>query len=353
MNDQFKTEATHREARVWGTGKYLEDLKAGKDLAQGQAGALLGFLRSTNDSAHIESVLRRWSKKGFTATEIAECAAILRRDAIKVSCPEKRFVDIVGTGGGRAKTFNVSTAAAFAAAGAGLVVTKHGNRAATSLTGSADALAELGVDLAAEPSAAELCLAETGMCFMFAPKFHRLSVELADARKRIGAPTIFNLLGPLANPAGAPFQIIGIWDGSLLDVYAEAVRLLGTQCTWIVHGSDGLDEITVTGPTGVREIRDGRVTRFEVDPSDFGVRTGSTSRIRDRSAVESASFVRGVLDGSKRGVAADLVKINAAAALFVAGLAGDLKNGVELATFSIESGRALRKLDLLVEMTNS
>ena len=225
--------------------KKLETLETKKDFSSDEVVEVFNALRQATDENLIEKFLEVWAEKGTTSIELSECAKILRENAVKVETKHESFIDIVGTGGSGAKVFNVSTAAAFVVSGANLPVAKHGNRAASSKTGSADVLSNLGVNIVAETDKAAKCLDEIGICFMFAPKFHNLTKELASARKSLGKPTIFNLLGPMANPANAPFQLIGVWDKDLMRPMAEAIAKLGTKKTWMVHGEDGLDEITL------------------------------------------------------------------------------------------------------------
>ncbi|HUF03036.1 MAG TPA: anthranilate phosphoribosyltransferase [Aridibacter sp.] len=327
-------------------------LDARTDLTAEESARLFDLMRSERDTEVLASILRSWMEKGYTSVEIASCAGILRREVKHVKSLHEIFIDVVGTGGSRRKTFNISTAAAFVAAGAGLPVAKHGNRAASSRTGSADVLSELGVSLSAKAALASKCLNKHGICFMFAPHFHNLTKEIAEARKKVGLPTIFNLLGPVANPAGAPFQLIGIWEGEKAEAYGDAVSRLGTKRTWIVHGSDGLDEITLSGPTRVTEVTDLGIDRFEISPSDFGLKEASIDNLRSRTAEESADIVLKVLNSCDDGPARKLVAMNAGTALFIAGHAESLKEGFYMAEESIDSGVALDKLRNLSEETS-
>ena len=234
--------------------KVINRFELGRDLKARDAEPFLDELIGTADEGVLDRVLRSWDRKGISSDEIYEIARVMDERCTKVSSDHETLIDIVGTGGSRSKTFNVSTAAAFVIAGAGVTVAKHGNRAATSNSGSADVLAELGVDPAVDAATAERCLREIGMCFMFAPNFHRLSPTLASVRRGLGFPTIFNCVGPLCNPAGPPHQLIGVWDEALVPKMADAIRRLGTTRSWIVHGKDGLDEISIRDKTKVFEI---------------------------------------------------------------------------------------------------
>jgi anthranilate phosphoribosyltransferase len=333
--------------------KYQTHLDAKTDFSAAETIEVFNSLRTATDQESIGSFLQAWAEKGATAVEVRECARILRANCVKVRTKQKDFIDIVGTGGSRAKVFNVSTAAAFVVAGAGISVAKHGNRAASSRSGSADALTELGVNIVADTETAGKCLDEIGICFMFAPKFHNLTKELAQARKTLGRPTIFNLLGPLANPAAAPFQMIGVWNKENLEPMAEAVAGLGTIKTWIVHGSDGLDEITLNGKTFVAEIEGESIVYFEIAPEDFGFEQNDLTGFGEISPAKSAKIIREVLNGSTANRAArEIVLANAAAAIFICGLAGSLTEAVEQAEAGLESGEACGKLDALIAETN-
>ena len=250
------------------------------------------------------------------------------------------------------KTFNVSTAAAFVVAGAGLPVAKHGNRAATSRTGSADVLTALGVEVRVTPEVSEQCLNELGICFMFAPLYHGAAARVATVRRELGVHTAFNLLGPLTNPAGAPCQIVGVWHPSLVEPLARTLAALGTRRAWVVHGMDGLDEVTVADKTVVVEAGDGDIRTFEIAPEDFGLKRSDLAALRGDDPEESASTIRQILEGRQRDQARHLVVINAAAALVVGGTTDDLTAARHQAEISIDSGAALEKLEALTKVTN-
>jgi anthranilate phosphoribosyltransferase len=293
--------------------------------------------------------------KGETVDELAGMAEAMRERATPLHSRHERFIDTAGTGSSAAKRFNVSTAAAFVIAGAGLPVAKHGARASTSNCGSADMLEALGVNTAASPEVVERCLNKHGICFIFAPLFHRATARVAQVRRELGVRTTFNLLGPLTNPAHAPFQLVGVWDHSLVELVASALALLGVEQAWVVHGADGLDEVTITGETFVAacSARSG-VKAFTISPEDFGLQRRSIDRRRE-GPPENARVTRAILDGEKNGefaVARDLVVINAAAALYLAGVANDFQNATAMACESIDSGQAALKLDALIRETN-
>lgn len=333
--------------------KYQSSLEAMNDFTVNETIEVFNALRTATKPEFILPFLKSWAKKGPTALELAECARILRENAVGVETKHGDFIDIVGTGGSKAKIFNVSTAAAFVVSGAGIPVAKHGNRAASSNTGSADVLSNLGVNISAETDKAKKCLDDIGICFMFAPKFHNLTKELAMARKSLGEPTIFNLVGPLANPANAPFQLIGVWAAEFIGPMAEAISTLGTIKTWIVRGEDGLDEITLRGKTSVAEIVGNNINYFEISPGDFGLKQNSLSDFGNLSPEKSANFIRNILSGNEKNQAAvDIVLINSAAALYISGIAQDYKEATEIAMESIRNRSALTKLNALIRETN-
>lgn len=330
----------------------LARLLNGEDLTRREAGELLqAMLQDDATDAQIAATLVALTAKGETVAELAGMAGALRQRAVKVSCHHASFIDTAGTGSSPAKTFNVSTAAAFVIAGAGLVVAKHGNRAASSKSGSADVLAALGVNVSALKEVTENCLDEIGICFMFAPLYHGATARVAGIRRELGIHTVFNLLGPLSNPAGAPKQIIGVWRRDLVELLANVLQTLGTERAWVVHGEDGLDEITLAGKTFVAEAHDGNVKTFAISPQDFGVTEGKLEHLRGGDAEANASIIREVLSGKRRDEARGLVLVNAAAALFVGGKAKALNEAARLAEASIDSGAAQEKLEELIKAT--
>jgi anthranilate phosphoribosyltransferase len=328
--------------------KYLDVFRTGRDLNGEDAGPFLDALIGETDAVVLADIFRAWDEKEISSDEIYEIARIMRERCTKVETKHEKFVDIVGTGGSRNKTFNVSTAAAFVVAGAGVPVAKHGNRAATSSTGSADVLCALGVEPAVDAATATSCLDEIGICFMFAPNFHRLSPMLAEVRRGLGFPTIFNCVGPLCNPAGSPYQLIGVWNMEMVPKMADALARLGTTKSWVVHGSEGLDEISLSGSTFVAEVESGSVRTFDVLPDDFSIERQRLNGIRAETPEQSAGIIREVLAGSRTGDAAEsVVVVNAAAALLLVGDASDLIDGVRIAQRSVGEGHAARKLEEL------
>ncbi|MCY7377109.1 MAG: anthranilate phosphoribosyltransferase [Pyrinomonadaceae bacterium] len=331
---------------------FLKIVSSGKDLSESEAAEFFTALQSeTENESLIAAVLLALEAKGATADELYVMAKLMRSRAVKVNSKHETFVDIVGTGGSSAKIFNVSTAAAFVIAGANLPVAKHGNRAATSNCGSADVLSELGVNPAVDAAKAEKCLNEIGICFMFAPNFHALSPVLGKVRRELGRPTIFNNLGPLCNPANAPHQIIGVWRKDLVEKTAQVLAKLGTKKSWIVHGADGLDEITLNGATFVAEISGEKVKTFEISPADFGLSNHNFS-FSKCSPTESAKIISDVLHGKSTDEnARNIVLINAAAAVYIAGRTANLSDALAITKESLGSGKALEKLESLKSKT--
>ncbi len=328
-------------------------LMRGEDLSRADAGFLLeALLDAEATDGQIAAALIALKIKGETVEELTGLAEAMRNRASRITSHHERYIDTAGTGSSCAKTFNVSTAAAFVIAGAGLPVAKHGNRAASSLCGSADVLSALGVNVSSSIDCSEKSLQEIGICFMFAPLYHGATARVAAIRRELGVQTTFNLLGPLTNPAAAPRQIIGVWNRDLLEPMARALALIGTERAWIVHGADGLDEITIAGKTFVAETHNGEVKQFELHPEDFGLKVAALDRLRGGSAADNAKIIRDVLAGIRRDEARDLVVVNAAAALFVGGEASNLVDAVEMARNSIDSGAAMTKLDQLIQATN-
>jgi len=320
-----------------------------RDLTAKEAGAVMReILEGGATPAQIGSFLTAMRMKGETVPEIAGCVQAMREASVaiapRVASP---LVDTCGTGGDRAGTFNISTAAAFVAAGAGVPVVKHGNRGVSSGCGSADVLAALGIDLALPPARAQAVLEEIGIVFLYAPTYHPALRRAAGPRGEIGIRTIFNLLGPLANPAGAQAQIVGVYAPELVTTVAGVLRDLGVERAMAVHGG-GLDEISTTGPTTVAELRDGTVRTFDIRCEDFGFRPASLHDLRGGDAAVNAAILREVLAGAP-GPARDIVLLNAGAAIYLGGKSRTLIDGVSAAERSIDSGRAFGKLESLVQ----
>ena len=288
--------------------------------------------------------------RGETIPEITGASRLMRERMLPVEAPPDA-VDIVGTGGDGHNTFNVSTAAAIVAAGAGVPVAKHGNRSVSSLSGASDVLTALGVKIDVPPMVISRAIAEAGVGFMWAPMHHPAMKQWAPARAELGIRTIFNLLGPLANPAGVKRQVVGVFNAAWTEPIAEALSNLGSVHAWVVHGSDGLDEITTTGPTRVTELKHGKISTFEVRPSDAGLPPATLEDLKGGDATVNAAAIRQLLVG-ERGPFRDIVLLNAGAALIVSGKASDLREGAERAARAIDDGSAARALDKLVAVTN-
>jgi len=301
--------------------------------------------------AQIGGFLVGLRMKGETVTEIAAAARVMRALASGVDIGGLgNAVDIVGTGGDASGTFNVSTASMFVAAAAGCHVAKHGNRSVSSKSGSADALETAGLRLDLTPAQVAQCVREVGVGFMFAPGHHSAMKHAIGPRREMGVRTIFNVLGPLTNPAGVPNQLLGVFDDELLEPMAEVLRKLGSRHVMVVHSRDGLDEISIGDSTSVAELKDGSVRRYSIQPEDFGFRRSSLSTIRVDGPQDSVKTIIGVLDDTP-GPARDIVVLNAGAAIYVAGLADTLKDGMHKADRAIASGEARNRLDRLVVLT--
>ena len=328
--------------------EFIRVVEEGRNLSEAEAELSLELVLSeeTPDSA-IASLLTALAKKGESPQEMVGFARVMRRQAVPVHSQHSKLIDTAGTGGG-ADTFNISTAAAFVIAGAGLPVAKHGNRALTSRCGSADVLAELGVQIEGPPEVAERSLNEVGLAFMFAPLFHPAMKRVAKIRRRLDHRTIFNLLGPLTNPASAPYQIIGVYSPDLTEKLAQASLGLGCRRAWVVHSHDGLDELSTGAKVKVSDAGEGRVESFDLDPKDLGFEDGSATQFSGGSPEQNATMIREILENQMKGPARDVVVLNAAAALHVAG-EGELKEAVKKAEESLDSGAALDKLAQLIE----
>jgi anthranilate phosphoribosyltransferase len=332
----------------------LNKLIARQDLAQQEAAALLeAILADDATDSRIAASLIALASKGETEEELAGFAQTMRARCSRVASRHSRYVDTCGTGGSVAKTFNVSTAAAFVVAAAGVPVAKHGNVGVTTKAGSADVLRALGVKVDLAPDRVNEIFDEIGVCFMFAPLHHAATKRVAMVRRDLGVRTIFNLLGPLTNPAGAPFQVVGVSSEAACEKVARALARLGTQRAWVVRGEDGLDEITITGKTAVYSAAPEGVDRFEIAPEDFGLRRTLIDHLRGGSAEENAAIICDVLEGRRKDEARDLVLINAAASLFITGAANSFEGAVEMAARSIETGGALAKLHALQRISQS
>jgi anthranilate phosphoribosyltransferase len=322
-----------------------------QDLSPDCAGEIMStIMEGRATQAQIGAVLTALHMKGETPEEIAAFAKVMRRHAVTVApVTGKTLVDTCGTGGDGTHTFNISTASAFVAAGAGVPVVKHGNRSVSSSCGSADVLSELGVNLAVDLEKLGSIVEQVGIAFFFAPNHHPAMRHVMPARQELGFRTVFNILGPLTNPAGAQAQVLGVYDPKLTGTLAEVLRLLGLSRAMVVHGA-GLDEITTTGNTTVTELNAGSLQSYTLNCSTFNIPRASLSDIRGGNARENADIIREILEGEK-GACRDIVLMNAGAAIYVGGQARDLREGISMAEQSIDSGSARTRLGSLVDAT--
>jgi len=301
--------------------------------------------------AQIASFITALRMKGETVEEITGAAKVMRQKAISIPVKNSTdLVDIVGTGGDLANTFNISTAAAFVACGAGLRIAKHGNRSVSSSCGSADVMEKFNININISPESVARCIDEIGIGFLFAQKLHLSMKHAASARKDMGIRTIFNILGPLTNPADANIQVLGVYDEELTEVLAYVLKQLGMKRALVVHGKDGLDEITLSSETEVCELENGHVVKYNIHPEDHGLKLIELNNIRGGTPDKNAEIILNVLKG-KKGPPRDIVLVNAAAAIMISDFAKDLNDGLTLAAESIDSGSALQKLSDLSELS--
>jgi anthranilate phosphoribosyltransferase len=331
----------------------IEKLRHQEDLTTAEAAAAMDtIMKGEAAVAQIAGLLVGLGMKGERPAELVGFAQTMRANAVAITPPPGAVFDTCGTGGDRSGTFNISTASAIVLAACGMRIAKHGNRSVSSQCGSADVLEALGVNITAAPAVVERCLAEVGVAFLFAPTFHPAMKHAAQARKDLGVRTAFNLLGPLTNPARPTRQIVGVPRPELTELLARSLSLLGSERAWVVHGADGLDELSTTGYTKVSESRGDSVKTFYVHPADFGLTKATPESLRGGDAAKNASIVRAVLSGDA-GPQRDVVLLNAGAALFVAGQAETVKDGIATAAAAIDSGGALAVLNELIAVSNS
>jgi anthranilate phosphoribosyltransferase len=332
--------------------EYIQPLLQGESLSFEQATGLLDIIfEGEVPEIQIAAFLTAMRVKGATAPELAGLAKSLRDHAVSVKVDVDNLVDTCGTGGGAFKTCNISTASAIVAAGAGVYVAKHGNRGITSKCGSADVLEELGVKIDASADVAANCIREAHIGFMFAPMFHPAMKFVQPIRKSLGFRTVFNILGPLANPARATAQVLGVGDETLMEQIAEVLKLLGSRFAMVVH-SDGLDEISTVSVTKILELKDGRIVRKELNAADFGFTPPDIEQLKVADAKTSGKVIRDILSGKEKGPRKDIVILNAAAAIIVGNLAENFKQAIEMADTSVSSGKALACLEKLIEVSN-
>lgn len=315
--------------------------------------------------AQIGAFITALRMKGETVDEITGAVKVMRKKATKIpvegvdvdldrddiNIDRETIIDTCGTGGDGTMTFNVSTATAFVVAGGGVKVAKHGNRSVSSLCGSADVLQELGVNVEASPEVVARCIKKIGIGFLFAPMLHGAMKYAIGPRREIGIRTIFNVLGPLTNPASAKHQLLGVYKESLCEPLAEVLLRLGTKRAMVVHGMDGIDEITVTKDTKIAEVKDGRVKIYEINPVHFGLKIYDFKDLKGGSALDNARIIRDILSGKEKGAKRAIVLLNAAAAFYIADVVKTIREGVELSEKIIDNGKAMKKLEMLIELS--
>lgn len=331
----------------------IEKVAQGKNLTEAEAKSAMGImLNGEATQAQIGSFLTALRMKGETTDELTGFASVLKDKADTIAPKCGNYVDFVGTGGDRTFTFNISTTGAFVAAGAGAHIAKHGNRSISSKSGAGDVLEALGVNIMAEPRLVEKCVDEVGIGFMFAQSFNKSMRFVGQARNEMGIRTVFNILGPLANPSRAKGMLVGVYSPEITEKIAVVMSRLGVERAFVVSGKDHMDEITTTGATVISEIKDGNVTTYEVTPEEFGLKRTALDDLRGGDGAENAKIAKRILTGEK-GPKRDIVLLNAGAALYIAGLADSVKEGILMAEESIDSGNAMRVLQELEEMSNA
>jgi anthranilate phosphoribosyltransferase len=331
----------------------IEKLVRHEDLTMDEAtAAMREVMDGRVPSAALAALLSALRMKGERPAELVGFARAMREHSVTITRPDGEVCDTCGTGGDRAGTFNISSAAAIVVAACGVKVAKHGNRSVSSRCGSADVFEQLGVNLAASPAVVERSLHAGNLAFFFAPTFHPSMKHAAPTRREMGVRTAFNLLGPLTNPAGATRQVVGVPRADLTDLLARSLRLLGSTRAWVVHGADGIDEISTTGHTKVSECREGVVHTFYIHPSEFGIRKATLAELLGGDAAENAGIVRRVLQG-QAGAPRDAVVLNAGAALFVADRVESVREGIGVAAAAIDSGVAVATLEAMVRASQA
>jgi anthranilate phosphoribosyltransferase len=330
----------------------IQSVVDSKSLTQEQAYNIASGIMSGNATdAQIGALLIGLRLKGETIDEITGFVQAMREKATQIPCKNKNLVDTCGTGGDGSGTFNVSTISAIVAAGAGCNVAKHGNRSVSSQCGSADLFMKLGVNVEVKPEKVGQCIDENGIGFLFAPKLHNAMKYAIGPRREMGVRTIFNILGPMTNPAGAKRQLLGVFDVGIMESMATTLQKLGSEHVMIVHGEDGLDEITLTGKTKVYELKKGEIKKYDLNPGDVGFETISSDRLKGGDPDRNAEIAIQILEG-KEGPERDFVLINAGAVIYVGGYADSIQDGIHKAKESIDSGEALKRLEKLKKMTN-
>lgn len=334
--------------------EYIAKAAEGQNLTEEEAKAAMKLmLEGEATQAQIAAFLTAMRMKGETLDELVGLASVLRDKAATISPKVDNYVDLVGTGGDRTFTFNVSTTSAIVVAAAGLPVAKHGNRSISSKSGAGDVLEALGVNIMAEPEQVQKCVEEVGIGFMFAPRFNQSMKYVGQARSEMGIRTVFNILGPLANPSRAKRMVVGVYSPKLTEKIATAMSRLGVERAFVVSGADNMDEITVSSKTTISEIKDGAVTTYQISPEQFGFKTVDLEELRGGDGVQNAEITKNILKGIEKGAKRDIILLNAGATLYVGGVAESMEAGVKLAAEVIDSGKAYEKLEELVRVSNA
>lgn len=333
--------------------KIINRLINGEDLTETHMTYVMTeIMNGRVNEVQIASFLTALKIKGETSEEISGGAKVMRSKGTQINLGVRYTVDTCGTGGDGINTYNISTASAFVVAAGGVAVVKHGNRSVSSKCGSADVLETLGINIDIAPEEVKECIEEINIGFLYAPKFHNSMRHAATVRKELGFRTVFNMLGPLTNPARANGQVVGVYHENLTELMAEAMKKLGTEHVLVVHGMDGMDEITLTKKTKVSELKDGKINTYYIEPEDFGIKKSSKEELKGGNPKKNAEIIREIFKGSITGAKKDILILNSGAALYVGKQASSIKEGVKIAREIIESGKALSKLEELVEVTN-
>lgn len=331
----------------------IQKVVDGQDLTQEEAKQVMNeMLSGESTQAQLGAFLTAMRMKGETLQELTGFASVLKEKAEHIAPRTKNYVDLVGTGGDRTFTFNISTTSAFVAAGAGIPIAKHGNRSISSKSGAGDVLEALGVNISADPEVVTKCVEEAGLGFMFAPNFNKSMRYVGQARKEMGIRSVFNILGPLANPSDAKCMVVGVYDPALTELIAKAMSNLGVESGFVVSGEDCMDEFTLTGKTKVSEIKDGKVNTYEVTPEQFGFQRATLEELQGGDGEQNAEITREILKGQVKGAKRDIVLLNAGATLYAGKVADSIEDGIHMAEASIDSGKAYHVLEKLVEISN-
>lgn len=331
----------------------IDEVVKGNDLTEQEAKRVMGILLDGEASqAQIGAFLIGLRMKGETVEELTGMASVLAEKADNIAPKVANYVDLVGTGGDSTFTFNISTTSAFVVAAAGLPVAKHGNRSISSKSGAGDVLEALGVNIMADPAVVERCVEQTGIGFMFAQLFNKSMKFVGQARKEMGVRTVFNILGPLANPSRAKKMVVGVYDPSMTENVVKVMSRLGVERAFVVSGCDNMDEITLTGPTTVSEVKGSEVTTYQITPEEFGLNCVTLKELQGGDGAANAEITKAILDGTETGAKRDIVLLNAGATLYIGGLADSIASGIELAKEAIDSGKAKKTLEALVEESN-